>query len=357
VKVISYPHYPEKNVITLSTTTPKLTAKLQEIESEIEEFDGKIESSTSWLTDSDGGKIYFIRDNDGNITSQVLKVGDGNNPPVWVFNKNGIGYSPDGISGTPSVAITANGEIVADKIKTGIISDALGNSTINMANGAANMLDLKAKRSLQLVDSNNQMRGSLSYSINKGTSLYILNSDRVPVATVQQISGGGIVAVGMNDGAQVGTLVVNDNGGALALSNKNNTHSVQLTTGNDYSGIINVFDDIDNVTINMSGNSGRVTCVSVTQTSSRDVKTNIRPITDAKKILELDAVSFDYKDKTWGEDKRGFIAEDVELILPNLINAKTDTTPATLDYISMIPYLQSIVKDQEKRIRMLEGLT
>lgn len=114
VKVVNYPHYPEKNVVTLSTSAPKLTTKLQDIETEVKELDSAVEANnTSWLTDSEGGYIYFIRDNDGNITSFVLKVGEGENPPVWVFNKNGIGYSADGISGVPIIAMKADGEIVA----------------------------------------------------------------------------------------------------------------------------------------------------------------------------------------------------------------------------------------------------
>lgn len=122
VKVRNYPNCPEKNIITLSTTAPTLTAKLQEIESEVEEFNGKIEESQSWLTDNVGGKIYFIRDDDGNITSMILKCGDSENPPIWVFNKNGIGYSADGITGTPIVAMTADGSIIADFVDTGKIA-------------------------------------------------------------------------------------------------------------------------------------------------------------------------------------------------------------------------------------------
>ena len=90
------------------------------------------------------------------------------------------------------------------------------------------------------------------------------------------------------------------------------------------------------------------------QTSSRKVKKNIRPIEDAEKILDLEAVAFDYKDENQGTDKRGFIAEDVAEVLPNLVTPEKDGRPATLDYISMIPYLQSVIKEQEKRIKALE---
>lgn len=114
VKLEKHPLYPERNIITLSTGAPKITTKLQDIETEIKELDEVVvANNTSWLTDANGGYIYFIRDDDGNITSLVLKVGEGDNPPVWVFNKNGIGYSSTGISGTPVIAMKADGELVS----------------------------------------------------------------------------------------------------------------------------------------------------------------------------------------------------------------------------------------------------
>ena len=81
---------------------------------------------------------------------------------------------------------------------------------------------------------------------------------------------------------------------------------------------------------------------------------------DAAKILELEAVSFDFKNKAQGTNKRGFIAEDVAEILPNLVTPERvdekrgTTTPAALDYVGMIPYLQTVIKDQERRIKALE---
>jgi cell division septum initiation protein DivIVA len=75
---------------------------------------------------------------------------------------------------------------------------------------------------------------------------------------------------------------------------------------------------------------------------------------EARKILDLEAVSFDYKNKASGTNKRGFIAEDVAEVLPNLVTAETEELPASLDYIGMIPYLQAMIKEQEKRIEALE---
>ena len=95
-------------------------------------------------------------------------------------------------------------------------------------------------------------------------------------------------------------------------------------------------------------------CTTVHQGSSRKIKKNIIPIEDAAKILELQAVSFDYIEEEMGTDCRGFIAEDVAEVLPNLVIPEEGKKPAGLDYITMIPYLQAVIKEQEKRITELE---
>ena len=146
-----------------------------------------------------------------------------------------------------------------------------------------------------------------------------------------------------------------EHGGALAVFNNSNKLCISLFIGTSEQGEIYMGDGT-NDKIFLHGGNGNITCVSLTQTSSRKVKENIKPIDDAKKILELDAVSFDFKNKANGTDKRGFIAEDVAKILPNLVTPETDTTPASLDYVGIIPYLQAVIKDQEKRISALEEI-
>ena len=311
VKYKVYPHYPEKNVVTLSTNPPSISQKLIDIEeTAVEASEAAVEASkeaknaTSWMTDSANGRIYFVRDNDGNITSMVLKVIDADNPsaaPVWVFNSNGIGYSATGISGTPIVSMTADGAV-------------------------------RAIKSFTLVDGNNLRRGKLEYNSQSGVSLFLVNANNEKAAQLYQ----------------------NDSGGGIALYNNNNKVVLTGSVGEDQDGVLNVFNSDGQYTINLSGQSGRVTCVSLTQTSSRKIKCNIEPIQDAEKILELEAVSFDYKNSSLGTNKRGFIAEDVAEILPNLVIPETDEAPTRLDYIGMIPYLQAMIKEQQAQIEELQ---
>lgn len=118
-------------------------------------------------------------------------------------------------------------------------------------------------------------------------------------------------------------------------------------------GVVDVYDQ-NYLNIQLIGNGGVVRCIQLIQTSSRKVKENIKPMEDHRKILELDAVSFDYKNKSNGTNKRGFIAEDVEKVLPNLVYPENEKMPASLDYVGMIPYLQAVIKEQEERIKALE---
>jgi phage minor structural protein len=224
----------------------------------------------------------------------------------------------------------------------------------------------------------------------------VTNDSNVVLASIEPKTNGGFIAIGRTDGQQVGTFFATSTGSDLSLGTLSGTETIRLNGG---SGIIRVrntsgkevatissdsdggvfkirdenanvgyqvactsegggtavFVDSDNViTIQENGQTGYITCVRVNQTSSRKVKENIKPIEDSEKILELQAVSFDYKNKSKGSDLRGFIAEDVAEILPNLVTPETEETSASLDYIGMIPYLQDIIKKQDQRIKALE---
>ena len=168
---------------------------------------------------------------------------------------------------------------------------------------------------------------------------------------------------------------MSNNRAQLWLANSSGSSAVQAFAGNSDDGTINVYNEYGNWTINMSGkagtinlrdgstttivcagSTGNVKCVSLTQTSSRKVKENIHELSleEALKILELVAVTFDYKVKEQGTDMRGFIAEDVADVIPELVTEETEETPASLNYVEMIPYLQKVIKDQQKRIDDLE---
>ena len=333
---------------------------------------------------------------------------------VWRWNKNGLGYSSNGYDGPfDKIALTADGQInasrittgtmSANRINTGLLQDSNGNSTINMTTGAATMKDFKAKTSFSLINANEENKGLLYIDGNGNTwfglraastandlvkiwandansagvfQLLKSNGKTIVEAGLTPESGGGLAIRNTSDkvvgefrtnGNSGGELLLYGNNGALRIGEYgndsggsynlfNSTNKCVIAAWANGEGIIQVRNAAETTTIELAGQSGRVLCVSCVQTSSRKVKTNIKPMTDeeAEKILQLEAVTFDYKNKDQGTDKRGFIAEEVEKTLPNLVSPEENGIPATLDYIGMIPYLQKIIQNQQKTIQNLE---
>ncbi len=395
-------------------------------------------ASRSFLAESVNRATALISGNLGGYV--VLHDSDGDGEPdeilimntpdistatkVWRWNKAGLGYSSTGYAGPFGTAITADGEIVAnyvntgilnaDLIKAGTIEDAGHNSTINMTTGAAVLNNLKAKNGFYLVDNNGTTRVYNSYNTAGGSSfgvysqngttcavisgattdggqLRLYNTSGTQTANIDGANGnisaagnisatgnisassnisasGNITATGKISGGKFGSIDIpnsqNTNiidlfsgtyGGYMYLRNNAGDERGRFFVGSDGDGLLYLFSSSGAGNILIKGQNGNVTCVSLTQTSSRKVKENIKPIEDAAKILELNAVSFDFKNKEQGTNKRGFIAEDVAKVLPGLVTPESEDRPATLDYIGMIPYLQQIIKEHEARIKTLEN--
>jgi phage minor structural protein len=124
--------------------------------------------------------------------------------------------------------------------------------------------------------------------------------------------------------------------------------------------------------IYLNGGSGNITCVSLTQTSSKKYKKKIKTLTEeeARKILELRPVTYDFKDEDCGKNMRGFIAEEVDEVIPELVkhtnvypdpqydedgNIIEQEDEVSLDYTMMIPYLTKMIQLQQKQIDDLKN--
>lgn len=85
--------------------------------------------------------------------------------------------------------------------------------------------------------------------------------------------------------------------------------------------------------------------------SSKVFKDNIQAIDPnyASKIYELTPVKFNYK-KQGGKSHLGFIAEDVDAYLPELVVHNNDGEVYTIDYISLIPLLLHEIKQHKQAL-------
>lgn len=239
----------------------------------------------------------------------------------------------------------------------------------------------KAKSSLTLLDNNGYTRGALDYNNVGGTSFREYAQNGNIAAVISAGTDGGQLRIYDTSGTQtahidgtvgrgvLGSLYIKNSpnntvidlfsgtyGGYMYLRNNAGNEKGRFFVGMDGDGLLYLFDSAGSGNILMKGQNGNVTCVSVTQTSSRKVKENITPMTEeeAEKILTIEPVSFDYKNKAMGTNKRGFIAEDVAEKIPNLVTEETEETTASLDYIGMIPYLVKLAQKQQKEIDFLK---
>lgn len=115
-----------------------------------------------------------------------------------------------------------------------------------------------------------------------------------------------------------------------------------------------------------------ITASAFTQASSRLIKENINDIADeeAKKILDLKPVSFDYKEKFGGKKNQyGLIAEEVLELIPYCVNVPSDYSESdfdeekgidqpilSLDYSKLIPYLIKMIQIQQNEIDELKQM-
>jgi len=103
----------KKNFIN---NTNELIKKLGQVDTTI--LDTAKNSATSQIINAMGGNVYktrnelFIMDSEDPSTARK----------VWRWNINGLGYSSTGISGPYGIAMTADGQIVADFITTGTLN-------------------------------------------------------------------------------------------------------------------------------------------------------------------------------------------------------------------------------------------
>lgn len=349
-----------------------------------------VSRATALITGNLGGYVV-LHDSDGNGEPDEILIM--NTPDiatatkVWRWNQNGLGYSSTGYSGQYGLAMTSNGEIVADfitsgvlnadVIKAGVIQDAQHNSSIDMTSGEASLHNIKARNGLYLVDDNGVVRGYFKEEGVGESHLALVDSTNNPLAQMFIYpSLGGAVTIDNINHKEVGRFDTDANGGRLFLYDENGNSLFSLS--NSSGGVFNLYNDDGDVVlrlwspsgnkdgsiyikdsggtnnITMFGGDGSITCVSLTQTSSKKVKKNIKKMKDAPALLKLEAVSFDYKKESLGTDRRGFLAEDVAEILPNLVKMGEGDTPSSIDYLGMIPYIQSILKDHEERLLKLE---
>lgn len=370
--------------------TIAISAKAIEEKPSSSTMNNAIAHATELITGNLGGYVVMHDSNGDGKPDEILimnteDISTANQ--VWRFNKSGLGYSTS-YAGNYGLALTADGQIVAnritsgtlnaDVIKAGVLSDASGNSSINMTSGVAKMKNFDAVSRIRLLNSSDAVKWKLTHNVGSGVNMTFYNEAEKDCGGYSSTSSGGILSIldaneitrcqlGYNgtisayyaDGTTKAYLadylqINHSNGNSIVNIMRNGYGRGQLELFNEYNSAQAIIygDGAMSLTSNISmyGPTGVITCVRCDETSSIKVKKNVKPIDDANKILELQAVKFDFKKEEMGKDQRGFIAEDVAKVLPNLVS---DGETPSIHYTGMIPYLQAVIKEQAQQIEAM----
>lgn len=128
-----YPHYPDKNEITLSTVAPSIQNTVKNVQQQIEKptstfnqiKQAQIEAQTELITGNLGGTYIVTLDPEtGKPNGWALLDTDSIETAknVWRMTEGGLGFSSNGFNGPFELAITMDGRIVADFITAGTMN-------------------------------------------------------------------------------------------------------------------------------------------------------------------------------------------------------------------------------------------
>lgn len=111
----------------------------------------------------------------------------------------------------------------------------------------------------------------------------------------------------------------------------------------------------DGANLNFAFNGTRISYISntgaYTQVSDRRLKNNITPITPVlKNVMKLKPVEYYYNHSNTGVKSKGFIAQDVQEIFPELVTESSDTKMLAVQYVEFGVIAVKAIQEQQEMI-------
>lgn len=321
---------------------------------------------TGIITDKAGKNSWNMTTGAAKFTSLNIEIGGQEKALTTVLNGKCDNNQVRTKFAADATSVTISSGTVTFNSNTFVVNS----TNFSVSNtGVVKASDFSANAAIKFYNSNWTTKYAEFGAITSGgqtfPALYLNHSDGTSrVKIYSSYSGVGTVETYQSDGSKALELGTASGGGII---NAYAFHSSDIVAkfgtaltivpggSYGYAGFVTLYDFSVTQTINLGGANGNIRCVSLTQTSSRKTKKNIKPMTDEEgmKVLSLTPVTYDFKEEIRGTNMRGFIAEDVNEIIPELVQKVDGELPA-MDYLEVIPYLLKVCQLQEKRIKDLE---
>jgi hypothetical protein len=91
------------------------------------------------------------------------------------------------------------------------------------------------------------------------------------------------------------------------------------------------------------------------QTSDANLKTNIvHSPYGLEEVMKMNPVQFNWKEQPAGDKEIGFLAQDIEKIIPEAVVKNGSNSPLGMKYSELIPVLVKAIQEQQQKIEALE---
>ena len=349
-----------------------------------------IANATALITGNEGG-YFIVHDSNGDGFPDETLWMDTNDietaTRVWRFNQAGLGFSSSGYDGPYGLAITMNGEIVADFITTGTLSaDRIGGGELTLG-GSDN-----TKGRMQVLDASGN---TIGFWNNSGLAVHdsILQTVSNTIGTLQGLncierngSGGATkdfasftqssAVIHFRDSAGSNSYYRDEmtnnyiavsryTSGSLANRSYMTATSIYTTGTLQASGKVWLTGVYSNTTtaagnVNVASNGYMTRSTSSSRRYKHDITSELSE--DPEKLYGVEVRQFKYNDdylseddQRYGKDIIGFIAEEVAEAMPGAVDYDEEGRPEMWNVHVMVPAMMKLIQNQKKEIDELRA--
>lgn len=319
-----------------------------------------IANATALITGNEGG-YFIVHDSNGDGFPDETLWMDTNDidtaTKVWRFNQAGLGFSSSGYDGPYGLAITMNGEIVANFITAGVLRG------IRIENGESTFV----------VDEN----GNVTANSLSSSNATITGGD-ITLTTQNILSGLHLRSSNTNDNkVDIGGYIITKETSlgswkwiGMTLQSLDTSNNVKIAFTGDTGDIYNTGHLVAKGTYSTTSTTGSWLRILSDGTIVRDGSSSKRykhDITsklteDPEKLYDVEVVQYKYNDdylskddQRYGKDIIGFIAEEVAEAMPGAVDYDDEGRPEMWNVHVIVPAMMKLIQNQKKEIDELRA--
>jgi len=299
------------------------------------------------------GGLYF---NPGSSKAANLQIAADGSLAMWVYNSGWV----------EKMRITPSGNVGIGTTSPGYTFDVAGTAMLRGASGVTGLyVNSSGNVGIGTTSPAYKLGVAGSIIMSNGSYLKQYNSSSTAVNLLGLDSSNVVRLYSGND-----KIYINPDTSSTTYLNFNNSYATQVgdgTTGTNFyvaKGVTNI-NTSGNLSYNLYVNGTSAGTSDFQNLSDSRYKENVVTVEGGlSKVLSLNPITYTWNDlakenmNVDDDTHYGFLAQEVEEILPEVVNTASDEFGTkTIGYSSIVPVLASAIQEQQVEIAGLQGLT